>query len=79
MSEILDKVAAARYEYRGVGRRVVVSFSASCGLTHSVPGEPIDELVKRADGALYEAKSHGKSRVAVKATEPVGDLTTTAS
>lgn len=66
MSEILGKLAAARYEYHGVGRQVIVSFTASCGVTEFVPGESLDHLIKRADDALYEAKGIGKARVVAK-------------
>lgn len=39
----------------------------SCGLATLVPGDdkPIDELLKEADAALYEAKGKGKNNVAV--------------
>ncbi len=71
MEEILSKIAAARYEYHGVGREVVVSFTASCGVTEFVPGESYDALIKRADDALYEAKGIGKARVVTRnATAP---------
>lgn len=63
MSETLAKIAACRYEYPGVGRRVFVPFTASIGLTEYVPGESLEATMKRADDALYEAKAQGKNRV----------------
>jgi two-component system cell cycle response regulator len=47
----------------GEGARVPVS--ASIGLTSYVTGESLDDLVDRADRAMYVAKSSGRNRVAV--------------
>ena len=40
--------------------------SISAGLTEFVPGEYLDETIKRADIALYEAKAQGRNRVVQK-------------
>ena len=37
--------------------------TASLGVSNYVPGEPIKELIERADRALYEAKKFGRNRV----------------
>jgi diguanylate cyclase (GGDEF)-like protein len=40
--------------------------TASFGLTSLAPEDSIDTLLKRVDGALYEAKSSGKNQIAVR-------------
>ena len=42
-------------------QRLLITFSA--GVAYHMPGEKQDELVKRADVALYKAKNAGKNRV----------------
>ena len=39
--------------------------SASIGVAAWKPGEQIDQLLRRADGALYEAKRNGRNRVEI--------------
>jgi diguanylate cyclase (GGDEF)-like protein/PAS domain S-box-containing protein len=48
------------------GRRL----SASFGVAQAVPGETAQQLIRRADAALYRAKSLGRDRVEA---EPAGD------
>ena len=55
------RVAAARpIEAGGVTAHVTVSV----GVTLSHPVEPVDDLVARADEAMYKAKRAGRDRVA---------------
>ena len=42
-----------------------ISLTASLGVAVAPPAESVDELVRAADSALYEAKRAGKDRVAV--------------
>ncbi len=46
----------------GLGRPVTVSL----GVSAYVPGEPIDQTIKRADIALYNSKTNGKNRFSVQ-------------
>lgn len=46
----------------------------SCGVAEVSAGDTVDSLMHRADQALYEAKRHGKNRVAVKTTAFIRDL-----
>jgi diguanylate cyclase (GGDEF)-like protein len=50
----------------GVTERVTVSVGVASGLQ---AGEPIEEIVERADRALYSAKRSGRDRV-VEAWQP---------
>lgn len=54
------------------GQRTLLSFSA--GVAEWNPGESLEDLVKRADAGLYEAKRQGKNRVVrAKPKPPASD------
>jgi diguanylate cyclase (GGDEF)-like protein len=55
-----------------VAARNVPMVTASFGVAQHVPGEAGDDLLRRADVALYEAKSRGRDRV-VRAPQPQED------
>jgi len=59
---IRAEMASHHLRHRGTGRdcgRVTIS----AGVAEYVPGEPLEELFRRADAALYEAKRAGRNRV----------------
>lgn len=58
-----QKLAALRLEAEGKP----VQFTGSFGVAEWRSGESVDELLKRADVALYEAKAKGRNRVVAAA------------
>lgn len=48
--------------------------SISIGVTERAAGDTLESLRQRADEALYQAKRHGKGRVATKASPLIRDL-----
>ncbi len=70
LERIRCAAAAVRYAMLPAEARVTVSI----GVAQSFPDEDIDETVKRADAAVYEAKRGGRNRIvsagAVKASLP---------
>lgn len=60
VAEKVRKVAAAPIRIDGQD----VQASLSIGVTIAQPGEPADELIARADAAMYQAKRSGRNRIA---------------
>ncbi len=64
-SELLARIAGCSYEYKKDGTDCEVAFTISCGVAEYSPDETGEDLLRRADEALYEAKRTGKNRVVV--------------
>ena len=64
-----DALEKTRFQFQGVALQVTASFGVACFPEH---GQRPEQLVAKADEALYVAKKNGRNRVvaAAKTTEP---------
>jgi diguanylate cyclase (GGDEF)-like protein len=62
--QLLAYVADSQFEFLDGGETRRERLTVSCGLAQSIPGEKPEDLLGRADKALYEAKRRGKNCVA---------------
>src|SRR6266850_5574824 len=62
-TELLAKIAGCIYEYKKDDETCSVCFTVSCGVAEFLPDDTPEELIRRADEALYEAKRTGKNRI----------------
>jgi diguanylate cyclase len=66
-SDLLKQIEITRFECKSEEKGALsISLTASCGVAEYALGESSEDLIRRADGALYEAKKLGKNRVAAK-------------
>ena len=65
--DTLQRIARLRASMRASEWPAGVDVRASFGVTAVLPHEPVDELIERADRALYRAKAGGRDRVEVAA------------
>jgi len=63
---LIIKAAGSGYVYKKAEESVRINFTVSCGIAQFAAGETPEDLLKRADEALYEAKRTGKNRVVAK-------------
>jgi diguanylate cyclase len=64
-TELLARIAGCTYEYKKDDQDCSVCFTVSCGVAEFSPDDTVEELIRRADEALYEAKRTGKNRVVI--------------
>jgi len=74
LEELVQSIGGARYKYTHLGEELWVRFTVSAGLTEYTPGDGPEELIRRADDALYLAKKRGKNGVATKKKRLFGIL-----
>jgi diguanylate cyclase len=66
LEDFLAIVARSRFEYEKGGETQQLRFTLSCGVTEYRNEDTREDIVTRADEALYDAKRNGKNRVEVK-------------
>jgi diguanylate cyclase (GGDEF)-like protein len=74
MSKLLTDIAASSYDYEDEGQTRSIRFTASVGVTEFDHRDADEDLIRRADEALYDAKRKGKNRVIVKKRSVFGRL-----
>ena len=62
-ADLLANIASSNYVYKKYEEECTVGFTASCGLAEFTLDESGEDLLRRADEALYVAKRTGKNRV----------------
>jgi len=60
---VLKQIADRSFEYQADGETRALRFTMSCGVAQFAAGESAQDLVHRADQALYDAKKSGRNRV----------------
>ena len=68
-SRLLASMSGCSYTYTKGKDECAVGFTASCGLAEFTLEESGEDLLRRADEALYTAKKTGKNRVVLARTE----------
>lgn len=63
VEHILERIATSRFQFERDSGIFNLRFTASCGLACARSGETGEQLLERADAALYSAKRSGKNRM----------------
>jgi len=71
---VLEQIADRTFEYHVEGEARSVRFTMSCGVAQLSGGETEQDLLQRADRALYDAKHGGRNRVVAKRRSALGAL-----
>ncbi len=77
IEQLLATIARSRFEYQKDGEPRRLQFTMSCGVTAYHHNDTRDDIVQRADEALYLAKHNGKNRVEVKKVSRLSTLFST--
>jgi diguanylate cyclase len=59
--QLLANIAASQFNYHDGNETRTIRLSVSCGLAEYLAGDTSDDLMRRADKGLYEAKKRGKN------------------
>ena len=71
---VIAQIASRSFEYEVEGETRSVRFTMSCGMAQLAGSETDQDLVQRADQALYDAKKAGRNRVVAKKRSKLGAL-----
>ncbi len=71
---VLTQIASRRFDYDSETGPRSVQFTMSCGITQLADSDTPQDLILRADRALYDAKRAGRNRVAVRKRSKLGVL-----
>jgi diguanylate cyclase len=63
---VLKQIADRSFEFQADGETRALRFTMSCGVAQFATGESAQDLVQRADQALYDAKKSGRNRVVAR-------------
>ena len=72
---IVERLLARARSARPLTQAPLRAYTFSAGITQAVWGEPADQLLQRADAALYAAKAAGRNRFFALAADDPGDGT----
>lgn len=74
LSTLLADIAGKSFEYEVDQQARTVRFTLSAGATELSSGDTVEDLIRRADEALYDAKRKGKNRVIGKKRSLISGL-----
>jgi len=66
LTKVVADIGSKSFEYDAGSEMRTVRFTLSCGATELATGDSDEDLLKRADDALYEAKRKGRGLVITK-------------